>query len=242
MTLVPAVAQWVHYPDPRAPKTRDGKPNLSGPVPKTQDGKPDLTGVWAAASNKYLANLAWDGVEVPFQPWAKTLYMERRETESKDKPAGRCLPHGIPDAMLVQVVPFKILQMPGEVAILYEVFNHFRQIFTDGRPLPKVTVPAWMGYSVGKWTGDTLVVDVVGFNDETWLDQVGHPHSDVLHVVERYTRTDSNTLHYEALIDDPKTYSKSWTTSWNIPFQPGWELNEYICQENNKDLAHMVGK
>ena len=82
----------------------------------------------------------------------------------------------------------------------------------------------------------------VGFNDETWLDQVGHPHSDVLHVVERYTRTDSNTLRYEALIDDPKTYSKSWSTSWNIPFQPGWELNEYICQENNKDLSHMVGK
>jgi len=242
VTLAPAVAQWVHYPDPRVPKTRDGKPNLSGSAPKTQDGKPDLTGVWAVASNKYLANLAWDGVDVPFQPWAKTLYMERRETESKDKPAGRCLPHGVPDAMLVQVVPFKILQMPGEVAILYEVFNHFRQIFTDGRPLPKVTVPAWMGYSVGKWTGDTLAVDTIGFNDQSWLDDGGHPHSDALRTTERFRRLDFGHMEMQITIDDPKTYTKPWSVTIPFNLQPDTELMEMICEENEKDAPHMVGK
>jgi hypothetical protein len=168
--------------------------------------------------------------------------MERRETESKDKPAGRCLPHGVPDAMLVQVVPFKILQMPGEVAILYEVFNHFRQIFTDGRMLPKVTSPAWMGYSVGKWEGDTLVVDTIGYNDQSWLDDGGHPHTDALHTTERFRRPDAGHMVMRLTIDDPKTYTKPWTVTVPFNLLPDSELMEMICEENEKDAPHMVGK
>ena len=120
----------------------------------------------------------------------------------------------------------------------------WRPVYMDGRqhtPAEKWN-PTYLGEAIGHWEGDTLVVDVTGFNDRTWLDQAGHPHTEDMHVIERYTRVDARTLHYEATVDDPKTYSKPWTTSWNIPFMPGWEPYEYICQENNKDLNHLIGK
>ncbi|HYR82911.1 MAG TPA: hypothetical protein VE422_02415 [Terriglobia bacterium] len=233
--------QWVNVPLPNTPRTPDGKPNLRAPVPKTPDGKPDLTGIWRNPDGKYLANIAADGVQVPFQPWAEALYKERQENFSKDRPSGRCLPHGVPDIMLVPATPFKLIQTPAVTLMLLENQGHFRQIFMDGRGFPKETNPTWLGYSIGKWEGDTLVVDSVGFNDLTYLDDGGHPHSDAYHSIERFRRRDFGHLDYEITIDDPKTYTKAWKVS--IPFElfPDNELMEAVC-ENERDFEHLVGK
>src|SRR5215471_7320265 len=145
--------QWVNVPLPNTPRTADGKPNLTSLVPRTSDGKPDLSGLWRNPDGKYLDNIASDGISVPFQPWAAVLYKERQENFSKDRPSGRCLPHGIPDAMLVPATPFKLVQTPGVTLILYENQGRFRQVFTDGRTLPAEMQPTWLGYSVGKWEG-----------------------------------------------------------------------------------------
>jgi hypothetical protein len=139
--------------------------------------------------------------------------------------------------------PFQIFQMPDRVLFVFEGATHtWRAVYTDGRKHPADPNPTYLGDSVGHWEGDTLVVDVVGFNDRTWLDQEGHPHSEQLHVTERYTRTDLDTLQYSVTIEDPIAYTKPWTTSFWIPWVPGAELLEYVCNENNSDLSHMVGK
>ena len=154
-----ASAQWLNLPLAGTPRNADGQPNLTAPAPKTSDGKPDLSGIWRVADGRLLGNLAANEPGgAPFQPWAAVLYKERQDNLAKDRPSGRCLPHGVPDAMMVRSGPFKIAQTPGVVFILYEEFNHYRQVFTDGRGLPKVTNPAWFGYSVGKWEGDVFVV------------------------------------------------------------------------------------
>jgi hypothetical protein len=234
-------AQWVGVPLPGVPRTPDGKPNLAAPAPKTPDGKPDLTGVWRNPDAKYLNNLAADGVEVSFTPWAAALYKERQANFSKGRPSESCLPHGIPDAMMVPAAPFKIIQTPGVVVILHENQNRFRQIFTDGRGFPEEMTPAWLGYSIGKWNGDTLVVESAGFNDRSWLDDGGHPHSDALRVTEQYRRPDFGHLDYEITFDDPKAYTKSWTSKVRFDFFPDTEIMEWVC-ENEKDAARSVGK
>jgi len=233
-------AQWIRLTLPGIPRAADGKPNLTAPTPKTSDGKPDLTGIWVVASGKYLANIAADGVDVPFRPEAAALYKQRRETNSVGRPTERCLPHSVPDAALVGY-PFKIIQTPAQLVILFEPFIDYRQIFTDGRMLPNDPQPTWMGYSVGKWEGDTLVVDSTGFNDQTWLDDGGHPHSDALHVIERFRRIDFGHLELAITIDDSKMYTKHWTVTVPYNLVPDTELIEYVC-ENEKDLVHMVGK
>jgi hypothetical protein len=233
-------AQWIRLTLPGIPRTPDGKPDLAAPTPKTSEGKPDLTGIWVVASGKYLANIAVDGVEVPFRPEAAALYKKRRETNSVGRPTERCLPHSVPDAALVGY-PFKIIQTPSQLVVLFEPFIDYRQIFTDGRTLPKDPQPTWMGYSVGKWEGDTLVVDSSGFNDQTWLDDGGHPHSDALHVIERFRRIDFGHMELGITIDDPKMYTKPWTVTVPYNLVPDTELIEYVC-ENEKDLVHMVGK
>jgi hypothetical protein len=233
-------AQWIRLTLPGIPRTADGKPDLAAPTPKTSEGKPDLSGIWVVASGKYLANIAVDGVEVPFRPEAEALYKKRRETNSLGRPTERCLPHSVPDAALVGY-PFKIIQTPAQLVILFEPFIDYRQIFTDGRTLPKDPQPTWMGYSVGKWEGDTLVVDSSGFNDQTWLDDGGHPHSDALHVIERFRRIDFGHMELGITINDPKMYTKPWSVTVPYNLVPDTELIEYVC-ENEKDLVHMVGK
>ena len=139
--------------------------------------------------------------------------------------------------------PFQIFQLPDRVLFIFEGGAHiWRTIYTDGRTHSKDPNPSFLGESIGRWEGDTLVVDTIGFNDTTWLDQAGHPHTEALHTIERFTRTNERTLHFQVTIDDPKAYTKPWTTSYTIPWAAGHELYEYICQENNKDLPHMVGK
>jgi hypothetical protein len=234
-------AQWVNVPLPNTPRTPNGKPNLTAPTPKTADGKPDLSGLWRNPDGKYLDNIAADGIEVPFQPSAAALYKNRQETFSKDRPSGRCLPHGVPDAMLVPATPFKIIQTPGVTLILFENQGHYRQIFTDGRGLPKETQPTWLGYSAGKWDGETFVVDTIGFNDQTWLDDGGHPHSDAFHAIERFRRPAYGRLDLELTIDDAKTYTKPWKTTIHFELFPDNELMESVC-ENELDAKRLVGK
>jgi hypothetical protein len=240
LSAAPAVAQWVNYPTAGIPRTKDGKPNLTAPAPKTPDGKPDFSGIWQAPNGRYLNNLAADGVEVPMQPWAAKTLAERQENEAKDRPSGECLPHSVTD-FDAHFTPKKLIQTPGVLVILFESYHSWRQIFTDGRALPESREPAWFGYSAGKWQGNTLVVDTVGLNEKTWLDDIGHPHSDALHIIERFRRPDFGHMVVEVTIDDPKTYTKPWKVSIPWEYVADTELLDWVC-ENNKDPRHMVGK
>jgi len=241
LLALPLGAQWMNHPTPGTPRTKEGKPNLSAPVPKTRDGKPDFSGVWSAPnfSTKYLQNLAADGVDVPMLPWAAALYKQRQENGGKDRPSGHCLPHSVTD-FDAHHMPKKIIQTPEVLVLLFESYHSFRQIFTDGRALPANREPAWFGYSTGKWEGDTLVVDTVGINEKTWLDDGGHPHSDALHTIERFRRPDFGHMEVQLTIDDPKAYTKPWTVKIPWELMPDTDLLDWAC-ENERDAQHMVG-
>jgi hypothetical protein len=246
-------AQWFNQPDPRIPRTKDGKPDLTAKAPRAPDGKPDLSGVWIRRegdstppryNDKGLAfTLSWfmqKSSEIPLRPAATAIFRERAARDGGGRPAERCLPHGIPAAMLPPE-PFKIVQTPGLTLILYEAFVDFRQIFTDGRKHPKSPNPAWYGYSVGKWVGETFEVETVGFNDESWLDGLGLPHSEDLRFTERFQRLTSGHLQMEGTIDDPKMYMRPWTFKVDFDVIPDADLIENVC-ENEKDAAHQVAK
>jgi hypothetical protein len=239
-----ASAQWLTVPTPNVPRTADGKLNLTAPAPRTQDGKPELAGLWRPSPGLTgdIAKNLKPG-EVPFQPWAETLYKQRRANNSKDDPTANCIVGGVPRSDLVGY-PFKILQVPGMVVILYEAVHAYRQIFTDGRAMPKDPNPTWFGYSVGRWEGDTFVVQTAGFNDKGWLDNAGKPATEQLHVTERFIRKDFGNMDIQITIDDPKAYTKPWTVTQPLAFQADTELLEYICNENNKyfELVKDYGK
>lgn len=241
LTAGSASAQWLDLPTKGIPRTKEGKADLTAPAPRTPDGKPDLSGIWMVPGLKYLINIAADLKEVPFQPWAAAEYQKRMDNKGKDDPNNFCLPSIIPEKVAV-TSPWKIVQTPGLTLILYESRTIFRQIFTDGRPLPKDPNPAWQGYSIGRWEGDIFVVETTGFNGRGWLDTDGHPVTDALHVIERYHRTDFGHMDVGITIDDPKAYTKPWTVHENAEYQPDTELIEYICEENNRDVGHFVGK
>jgi hypothetical protein len=253
---IPASAQ-------ERPAAATAKP--AGKTPRLPDGRPDLGNGKGAWSPRIVDDISGNGggekeertrtaqmkmvdqrIDVPFQPWAKQTYDQRNATLSKEDPEGYCLPPGIP-RMMNTPFPMQIYQLPDRILQVYEGGAHmWRIIYMDGRPHPKLALsnPSYLGHSVGHWEGDTLVVDVVGLNDRTWLDAAGHPHTEQLHVIERYTRTDENTLHYQATIDDPGAYTKPWTVGWNVKWEPDWDPLEYVCQENNRDVGvngHMVG-
>ena len=183
-------------------------------------------------------------VDVQMLPWAQKFFDEADANFSKDDPEGFCLPPGIP-RMQETPFPFQIYQLPDRLIFVYEGGAHmWRIVYTDGRAHSRdaTNYPTYLGEAIGHWEGDTMVVDNIGFNDKTWIDAAGHPHTEQLHVVERYTRTSLNNLHYEATIDDPGAYAKPWTTSHNIPWEPGITPLEYVCQEENLDTKHLVGK
>jgi hypothetical protein len=221
-------AQGLRVPDPRLPRAAGGRPNLSAPVPKTRDGKPDLSGIWQVADGTYLSNLA-AAVQAPLNPSGAALYAERQKYDAKDRPSGHCLPRGVPSSMLVRGRPWKLVQTPGVILILYDESIHYRQIFTDGRGFPEDRIPTWFGYSIGTWEGDTLVVDTIGITDDTWLDDGGHPHSDALHLSERFRRRNVGTMDIEVTVDDPKVYIKPWTAPVRFELVPDAELTEHVC-------------
>ena len=250
-----ASAQWIDYPTKGIPRTPDGKPNLSAPAPRAADGKPDLSGMWDPDYSPpvvppgtvittslgpffSLQSRRANAAPIPMTPWAEAIFQERDRTFGVDRPASHCLPHSIPDAMLID--NFKIIQDPGLTLILYEEFARFRQIFTDGRGLPKEMNPAWFGYSVGKWDRDTFVVDTAGFNDRSWLDDAGHPHSERLHTIERFHRPDFGHLDLDIAIEDPIAYTEPWSFTLHFRLMADTELIEDVC-DNEKDGQHLVG-
>jgi hypothetical protein len=227
-------AQWLSHPTPGVPRTADGKPNLTAPAPRTPSGTPDLSGLWQPAAiliGDIATNLKPGSV--PYQPWAEELYKKRRADNGRDDPTANCIVGGVPRSDLVPY-PFKILQSPGLVVVLYEAVHSYRQIFSDGRPLPADMNPSWFGYSVGRWDKDTFVVETAGFNDKGWLDNFGKPATDRLRVTERFTRKDFGHMEIVITIDDPGAYTKPWDVTLPLILRPDTELLEYICNENNK--------
>jgi hypothetical protein len=236
----PVNAQWIHVPLPGTPRTGDGKPNLSAPAPRAADGKPDLTGVWRRNEQPdFLTNIA---VELPggapLRPEAAALMKSRQENLRIDEPTAYCLPPGVLKGVLLTNLPFKIVQAPRQLVLLYEEFNQFRQVFTDGRAFPAEQTPTWWGYSVGRWEGDTLVVEATGFNDRTWLDLSGTPHSDAFHLTERYRRLDFGHLEIQFTFEDAKYYTRPWSATVRFELVADSELIEYVC-ENEKDVVHL---
>src|SRR5688572_12753994 len=202
-------AQWLQHPTPGIPRTPDGKANLSAPTPRSADGKPVLAGLWRPAPGLTgdLTRGLKPGEVVPYQPWAEALFKQRRATFSRDDPTASCIVGGVPRSDFVGY-PYKILQVPGMVVILYEAVHAYRQVFTDGRKMPENPNPAWFGYSVGRWDGDSFVVETTGFNDNVWLDNAGRPATEQLRVTERFTRKNFGQMELHVTIDDPKAYTK----------------------------------
>ena len=244
VTSAPVLAQnWIKVPPPIVPRTADGKPNLQAPVPRTPDGKPDLTGPWSSKDNSFLRDIArgMPPDAVPFQPWAKELFDRRKDGSlSREDPDASCLPQGVPKVDAV-AYPWKMLQTPGSVVVVYEAFNLWRQIFMDGREPSPDANPTWHGYSTGKWDGDTLVVETRGFNGKAWLDQLGRPTTDALHVTERFRRKDFGHMEIGITIDDPRAYTRPWSLTEEVGLVLGTDLMEFICNENSRDLEHLPG-
>jgi hypothetical protein len=215
----------------------EDRPNHEDPPNHTSvaGGAPgvDLSGIWQSPRD----TITFTSVEPPMTPWAeaafkasKPAYGPRSTVDSTD-PILRCLPPGVPRIMLMPF-PMQIVQTPNEVMMIFEYDHYVRHIYMDRREHPRDMSPTWMGDSIGRWEGNTLVVDSVGFNDKSWLDQVGHPHSDALHLIERIRRTDHDTLQVDMTIDDPKAYTKPWTGQQVFKLRPGWHLIEYVCEDN----------
>ena len=231
-----AAAQWLNYPTPGTPRLPDGTPNLSAPAPRTADGKPDLSGVWRGAGPLYRFNIAQDLKPEDVQPWAEALFLQRVRDSRKDSPLARCLPVSIPFHNFFDLT--QIVQTPGLIVILYESPNSpHRTVFTDGRGLPKDPNPTWLGYSVGRWEGDTLVVTSAGFNDKGWLDTAGHPQTESLRITERLRRRDFGHMDLEMTLEDPTVFTRPITITKERLLAPDTELLEDVC-ENERDVSH----
>jgi hypothetical protein len=245
-------AQWLNVASPGIPRLPDGKPNLSAPAPRTAGGKPDLSGIWAVECGIYgrdgcfirshFFDLAKDlkASEVEMTPWASAIQKQRESRNHVDDPYGYCLPPGVPRIDFGGGA-FKVLHTPDVTAFLYEtlVGMIFRQVFTDGRTIPSSAEPTWLGYSVGRWDGDTFVVETGGFRDGGWLDTLkARPHSDALRVTERFRRIDFGHMELIVTIDDPKAYLKPWTVNTMLHVLPDTELLEAFCDGHNKTMEH----
>jgi hypothetical protein len=228
-----AEAQWLKHPAPGIPRTADGKPDLHAPAPRLTDGRPDLSGRWQRRA------LSSDVKDEDLRPWALAVFRERRERLGKDSPWVTCLPLG-PMQFTADVPPMKLVQTQHLLMSLAEDLT-FRQIFLDGRALPRDPNPSWMGYSVGGWDGDTLVVESIGFTERSWLVN-GFPHSEDLRITERYRRRDLGHMDLQVTVDDPKTFTRPWQVTFAMELEPDTELLEYVCNENEKSRGHMVGR
>jgi len=240
----PLAAKWLNHPTPGIPRTPAGKPNLAAPAPLAPDGKPYLSGLWNKISPKYARNIAADLKPGEVQPWAEALVQQRTENLEKDYMNVLCVPLGpgystAADSNGAEMM--KIVQTPALILILNTDLT-YRQIFLDGRALETAPNPSWMGYSVGHWDGDSLVVESFGFNDRTWLDHDGHPHTDALRMTERYRRRDFGNLDVDVTLSDPAVYAKPWTVSVRAELAADTEMIEWVCNEKGSGLEHWVGK
>jgi hypothetical protein len=242
LTLSGAIAdaQWITLTTPNIPRTADGKPDMKAPAPQLS-GKSDLSGLWRFDSDPYTNNVTVDLKPEEIDPSAAALYTQRMEDLGKDDPTTyRCLPPG-PRQFFAPQSWVRIIQTPAMIVMLYENLL-YRQIFTDGRELPKDPNPSFMGYSVGRWEGATLVIDSIGFKDTTWLDFGGHPHSEALKLTERIKRGAFGRLDVDVRFEDSKLYQRPWTVPVHAEIVADTEMLEYVCNENEKDSAHLVGK
>jgi hypothetical protein len=237
---IPALAQWIDYRTPGIPRLPDGKPNLSAPAPRTPDGKPDLSGIWQAGragEYGYDYNVAQKLPPGSVTPWAESIREQRNQDFRKDSPLAQCRPVSVPFLDFRGLS--RIVQTPGVIVILYESPNSpHRTILTDGRELPKEMNPTWLGYSVGHWEQETLVVNSAGFNDQGWLDVGGHPQTESLQLTERYRRRDFGHLELEVTFDDPKTFAKPFTLRMEKTLKPDTEILEDVC-DNERDSSHL---
>lgn len=254
-------AQWLNHRTPGIPRTPDGKPNLNAPAPRRADGKPDLSGLWQtnAAPRELLKTLIPDDTngageeplseyfvnifsdfkpeDVPFRPEAARTFEERARNFMNVSPVSHCLPEGMP-LLEMAPAPYKIVPTPGVTFLLYERDTTYRQVYTDERQLPKDPQPSWLGYSIGKWEGDSFVVDTIGFNDRGWLDARAHTHSESMHLTERFHRIDFGHMEVRLTVDDPKTYTRPFTITLKQHLIPDSDLLESYCAENEKDAPH----
>jgi len=239
-------AQWLNYKVPGVPRAPDGRVDLAAPVPRSPDGKPDLSGTWNSAQG-YFTNLARDlkPGDLLMLPWAETRVKENQSNDHKNDPMVACMPPGVPRVDFTgggaMLHPFKIVQTPTLVVLLYETSTNqtFRQVFMDGRTFPEEMQPTWLGYSIGRWEGDTLVVNTAGFNGRAWVDTgAGHPQTEAAKVTERFTRRDFGHLDLEITIDDPGAYLKPWTARVPANLLADSDLIETFC-DNERDLGRM---
>jgi hypothetical protein len=251
-------AQWLKYPTAGVPKTADGKPNLSAPTPRTQDRKPDFSGIWltdspcARSQNPESLTcgselpMGREGINMgaglpgglPYQPWLAALVKKRTAENAKDDPHVFCLPDTFVRAYSLPHL-LKFVQTPGLLVMLNEMNAGYRQVFTDGRPLPDDPTPSWQGYSSAKWEGDTLVVNSAGFRDDIWIDWNGSVITSVAKVQERIRRPDYGHLEVVVTVDDPKAYTKPWTVTLHQRLALNTELVDEICLENEKSSQRM---
>ena len=258
--LAPAtlLAQWPAVRSASAPRTPDGRVDLLAPAPRTSDGKPDLSGLWdkgllpgelpppglfsgSGPSRAFRDLQAALPGELPLLPWAAQLKATRFGQNSKDHPDAHCLPLH-PIQLHLHPQPRKIVQTPDLMLIIYEANDGRREIFLDGRTLPTGDVqPWWYGYSIGRWEGDTLVVESTGFRDQTWIDEHGTPASDRLRLTERLRRLNFGTLEIRVTVEDARTFARPFTFTLQQRLMPDSELIEFVCGENNLSVSRLVG-
>jgi hypothetical protein len=248
-------AQWITQRTPGVPRLPDGKPNLKAPAPRTADGRPDLSGIWYLhfdACGPFGCADYQAGPEffnfgaklpggLPYLPWAAALVKERMAAFAKDDPIGLCRPGGF-FRFHTFPPPRKVLQLPNLVVILSERDVTYRQIFVDGRALPADPEPTWNGYSAGRWEGDALVVESTGFRDDTWIDRNGSPLTSAARITERFRRPDFGHLQIEVTVNDPKAYARPWTVTLAQDLAVDTELLDYHCTDNEKSVERMIGK
>jgi len=251
-----APGQWLEYPTPGVPRLPNGRPNLAAAAPRTAYGKPDFSGLWEPSAQGQasptvagevplpaeVVNIAArlkDGL--PYRPWSRELQRARQDGNGKNSPTVRCLPMGMV-WMLSQPFPRKVIQSRNLVVILYEKDTQYRQIFTDGRPLPDDPQPSFNGYSSGSWEGDTLVVQTIGLRDDLWADLRGNPITAAAKVTEKMRRPNYGNLEIEVTVDDTKAYTAPWTVTLHHHIKLDTDLLEYVCLENEKDASRLVGQ
>ncbi|HXD73844.1 MAG TPA: hypothetical protein VN628_08915 [Vicinamibacterales bacterium] len=251
LALLLLLGQWLDHPAKNIPRTKDGRPVLTAKAPKTREGRPDLSGIWLPDNTAgvkgtngeplpgYFISVTFGqkDEDVPLTEAGAAAFRRNLADNEKGDPTSYCKPIGVPSVDTLPI-PFKIVQTPGLIVVLYEGDTSYRQIFTDGRTHAETTIPSWMGYSVGRWEGDTLVVETTGFNDKSWLDRIGHTHSDEMKVTEKFHRRDLGHMDVAITIADPKTFTRPIGYTQSVTLTPDSDLLEYFCTDNEVDSAH----